>query len=257
MKHYAFIDAAEGSRSGDSMCLGIAHKQGAKGILNLVVEVEPPFSPGSVIVGTFAPLVKKYGCRVVTGDRHAAGFVEEAFGACGIKFEASQLDKSDLFLELLHRVNTGAVELLDHPTLRTQLLALQRRSVRGGRDSIDHPRGGHDDLANVAAGALVGALGIGVPKKKQAHFSFGPKYAGRSAGAMEHGALRQRVRDAERAIRAAHADPALELRLREELVAAQRALMEFEQVPTLATLVIKELDGQAELTARLADRQYP
>ena len=26
---------------------------------------------------------------------------------------------------------------------------------RGGRDSIDHPVGGHDDLANSAAGALL------------------------------------------------------------------------------------------------------
>src|SRR6478735_867284 len=32
---------------------------------------------------------------------------------------------------------------------------LERRTARGGRDSIDHPPGGKDDLANAAAGALV------------------------------------------------------------------------------------------------------
>ena len=30
--------------------------------------------------------------------------------------------------------------------------------ARGGRESIDHPRGGRDDLANAVAGALVTAL---------------------------------------------------------------------------------------------------
>jgi hypothetical protein len=35
------------------------------------------------------------------------------------------------------------------------LCALERRTARGGRDSIDHPKGGHDDLINAAAGVLV------------------------------------------------------------------------------------------------------
>jgi hypothetical protein len=34
-------------------------------------------------------------------------------------------------------------------------VSLERRTSRGGKDSIDHPPGGHDDLANAAAGALV------------------------------------------------------------------------------------------------------
>jgi hypothetical protein len=32
--------------------------------------------------------------------------------------------------------------------------ALERRTARGGRDSVDHPVHMHDDLANAAAGAL-------------------------------------------------------------------------------------------------------
>ena len=34
-------------------------------------------------------------------------------------------------------------------------MGLERRTARGGRDSIDHTPGGHDDLANAAAGVLV------------------------------------------------------------------------------------------------------
>ena len=37
----------------------------------------------------------------------------------------------------------------------SQLLSLERNTARGGKDSIDHGRGGHDDVANTAAGALV------------------------------------------------------------------------------------------------------
>jgi hypothetical protein len=36
----------------------------------------------------------------------------------------------------------------------SQLVGLERRTARSGRDSIDHPPGGHDDLANCVAGAL-------------------------------------------------------------------------------------------------------
>jgi hypothetical protein len=32
---------------------------------------------------------------------------------------------------------------------------LERRTARGGRDSIDHGPGAHDDIANAVAGAIV------------------------------------------------------------------------------------------------------
>lgn len=45
------------------------------------------------------------------------------------------------------------------PRLVSQLSNLERRTTRIGRDIVDHPPGGHDDVANAAAGALVLALG--------------------------------------------------------------------------------------------------
>jgi hypothetical protein len=47
--------------------------------------------------------------------------------------------------------------LPDHARLRTQLLGLERRVTRNGRDIIDHRPGGFDDLSNSAAGACVAA----------------------------------------------------------------------------------------------------
>jgi hypothetical protein len=44
--------------------------------------------------------------------------------------------------------------LLDQRNLIAQLCQLERRTSRGGRDSVDHPQGGRDDIANSACGVL-------------------------------------------------------------------------------------------------------
>jgi len=173
VKYYAFIDAAEGSRSGDSMTLGIAHGERHLAVLDLIRVSDPPFSPGEVIANIFAPVLHDYGIRQIVGDRHAIGFVSAALRTCGVIFEPTKLSKSDIYGELLPLVNTDMVEILDIATLRTQLLALQRRPHRGGKDSIDHPSGGHDDIANAAAGALTLVTGVGVKAKKPVIYSIG------------------------------------------------------------------------------------
>lgn len=165
MNYVAFLDAAQGNRGGDPMTLGIAHREGGRAVLDLIRATEPPFDPAVVLQG-YAQVMYDYGVREVVGDRHAIGFVQHELDALGMKFTPSTLDKSGLFVELLPLVNTGRVELLDHPTLRAELLALERRSVRGGRDSIDHPRGGHDDVANAAAGCVALVAGVGGKRKK-------------------------------------------------------------------------------------------
>ena len=57
----------------------------------------------------------------------------------------------------------GALGLLTAamaPRLAAQLCSLERRTGRGsGRDVVDHPPGGHDDVINSAAGACVLASG--------------------------------------------------------------------------------------------------
>ena len=55
-------------------------------------------------------------------------------------------------------LNSGRVELLDHKRLVAQLCSLERRTTRGGKDSIDHPPGSFDDIANCVAGVAAVAL---------------------------------------------------------------------------------------------------
>jgi len=49
-------------------------------------------------------------------------------------------------------VNSRRIELLDDHRLINQLCGLERRTARGGRDSIDHPPGARDDVVNAVAG---------------------------------------------------------------------------------------------------------
>jgi hypothetical protein len=155
--HYsAFVDPSGGSA--DSMTLAIAHVEGGnRAVVDVIRERKPPFSPDGV-VSEFATLLKAYGIASVRGDRYAGEWPRERFGVHGIDYVAAGKPKSDIYRDLLPVLNGGRAELLDHPRLTAQLLGLERRTARGGRDSIDHPPGAHDDVANAVAGAIVTAL---------------------------------------------------------------------------------------------------
>jgi hypothetical protein len=56
---------------------------------------------------------------------------------------------------LLPLLTSTRCELPASPRLQAQLLGLERRVTKGGRDVIDHAPRAHDDLANAVAGALV------------------------------------------------------------------------------------------------------
>ena len=74
------------------------------------------------------------------------------------RYRPSDQSKSDIYLTALPAINSGLVDLLDNKQLLSQLTGLERRTARGGRDSVYHPPNAHDDLANAACGALVIAL---------------------------------------------------------------------------------------------------
>ncbi|TCZ65595.1 hypothetical protein EXY23_05140 [Roseicella aquatilis] len=152
VRYVAFVDPSGGSA--DAMTLGIAHAEGDRVLLDCVREVRPPFSP-DVVAQDFAGLLKAYGLDTVTGDRYGGEWPRERFRAHGIEYQPAEKPKSDLYRELLPLLNAHRAELLDLPRLTGQLVSLERRTARGGRDSIDHPPAAHDDLANSAAGALV------------------------------------------------------------------------------------------------------
>ena len=102
----------------------------------------------------FAKVLKEYRVSKVVGDRYAGAFPAEAFSKAGVTFEATEHSKSQIYKNVLPLITSGRVELLDKPRLRNQLLNLERKAT-GGRESIDHHRGAHDDVANCVCGLLV------------------------------------------------------------------------------------------------------
>ncbi len=153
LSYVAFVDPSGGTGS-DSMTLAVAHRDGDRAILDAIREVRPPFSPETV-TEDFATLLKSYRVRRVTGDRYAGEWPRERFRTHGIQYDLSEQPKSDIYRDFLPVLNSGRAELLSVPRLASQLVGLERRTARSGRDSIDHAPGGHDDVANVAAGALL------------------------------------------------------------------------------------------------------
>jgi hypothetical protein len=152
-EYLGFVDAAGGSGQ-DSMTLALAHAEGERVVLDVLREVRPPFSPDAVCAD-FAAVLREYAVARVRGDRYAGSWPASRLAAHGIRYEPSERTKSEIYAAFLPLLNSGRVELLDDPRLKRQLLGLERRTARGGRDSIDHAPRSHDDLANAAAGALV------------------------------------------------------------------------------------------------------
>jgi len=161
----AGFDGAGGSvAGGDSQTLAIAHDDvEGRTVLDVVRERKPPFSPEHVIATDFVPLLEAYHVTAVTGDRWGGEWPRAAFAKHHVAYEVCEHSKSELYRALLPRINSGQVELRDVWILKTQLAGLERRTARGGKDSIDHRPGAHDDVINAAAIVLAqgsGACGL-------------------------------------------------------------------------------------------------
>ncbi len=150
----AFVDPSGGRR--DAMTLAIAHHDSSakRVIVDAAVERRPPFSPEDV-VADFAGILKEYRLTRVSGDRYAGEWPREAFKRHGVTYEVATKVRSELYRDTLPLFTSGKLELPPGQRIALQFASLERRTSRSGRDSIDHPPGAHDDLANAIAGVAV------------------------------------------------------------------------------------------------------
>jgi hypothetical protein len=153
-RYFGFVDPSGGSS--DSFTMAISHREGERIYVDAIREIQPPFSPESA-VDDLVSLLRRYRVTCVVGDRYAGEWPREQFSKRGVKYLTSQKTKSDLYRDLLPLLNAGGVVLPKSERLVNQLCGLERRVSRGGRDSIDHGPGSHDDIANSVAGAAEAA----------------------------------------------------------------------------------------------------
>lgn len=178
----AFVDPSGGSS--DSYVLAIAHDEERKigdeeiriPVLDKILEWPAKFDPEDVS-RQVADACLSYHVTQVTGDAYAGEWPRAPLQKRGVTYAVSELTRSELYLALLPVVNSKRCEMLDAVHWRrmvNQMANLERRVGRSGRDSVDHPQGGHDDVANAVAGVLVtcglvpaacGTLDIGVARE--------------------------------------------------------------------------------------------
>jgi hypothetical protein len=149
-KYVAFADPSGGSS--DAFTLAIGHAEDGVAVLDCLRERPAPFAPEGV-VEEFARTLRSYGLGVVTGDKYAGEWPKMEFWKQGIVYKFSERTKNEIYLEALPLLNGGKVSLLDNTRLVNQICGLERRTSRGGRDTVDHAPLAHDDLANAALGA--------------------------------------------------------------------------------------------------------
>jgi hypothetical protein len=149
--YHCFVDPS-GGRS-DAMTLAIGHIEDERVIIDLLKAWVPSFDPASV-VSEIAELIRPYRANSVLGDRYGAAWVENTFKRFGVSYNPCDLAKSGLYLNLEARINTQQVEMPEDDLLIKELLALERRRQKSGRDAVDHPPRGQDDRANAVAGCV-------------------------------------------------------------------------------------------------------
>ncbi len=152
----AFIDPSGGRQ--DAATLAIAHREKETAVVDLARRWKAPHDP-SHVAADMAAILKSYRVRKVTGDRYGGAWPETEFSKHGITYRPAEKSKSDIYIEFLPMVLSGRVELVENKILFGELRALERRTRKGGRDLVDHPPRGQDDLANAVAGvcSMVGA----------------------------------------------------------------------------------------------------
>jgi hypothetical protein len=152
--YWSFCDPSGGAR--DSFTAAIAHDDNGIAVLDCIIEIKAPFNPTSASV-EITNTLKAFGLHSTKGDKYAAQWVVDAFAQCGIRYEHSERDRSAIYLDCLPLFTSGRARILDNKRLVNQFASLERRTSSVGKDKVDHGPGGHDDLCNAAAGALVRA----------------------------------------------------------------------------------------------------
>jgi hypothetical protein len=92
-----------------------------------------------------------YRVKRVVSDRFGGEWARSAFRKNRITVAEAEQSASQAYIDFLPMLNSGQVDLIQNDRLVAQLTSLERSPRRGAHDAVDHPKGSHDDVANVVA----------------------------------------------------------------------------------------------------------
>ena len=163
-RYFAYVDPAGGGS--DQFALAIAHYDSgaSRGVLDLIRAWSKPLSTDA-IVARCADILRDYSITRVTGDKYAGDWPKDAFATHGISYVKADLNRSEMYLEFIPLVRSRVIDLPDRlpvegagdlaHKMRMQFTALDRTTTALSKERVDHPRGKHDDVCQVVAGAMV------------------------------------------------------------------------------------------------------
>jgi hypothetical protein len=152
-QYFGFVDPSGGRHDAFTLAIAHHHPQGDSVILDAIRAVRPPFDP-SEVVKEYSEFLKSYGLNSILGDNFGGEWPKAEFAKHGILYELSEKTKSELYLAAIPVFTSKRIELLDSEKLKTEFRRLERRRGRSGKDTIDHPPRGSDDIANAVAGVI-------------------------------------------------------------------------------------------------------
>lgn len=164
--YWAGIDASGGR--GDAAAAAIATRDGDRVVVVATRRWTSPHDP-LVVAREAAAFLRTYGLSTAIADSYAAGFATSTYREAGVALMPADVTRSAAYLHMLPLLTTGRFEIPDDPILRQELLALERRTGSSGKDSVDHPPHGHDDVANAMALAAYAASRTAAPQEISIH----------------------------------------------------------------------------------------
>jgi hypothetical protein len=151
--YFAFVDPSGGRH--DAFTLAAAHQMQDSDqiVLDAIRATRPPFDPAEV-VKEYSQFLEAYGITGIVGDNYGGEWPKAEFAKHGITYDLSEKTKSELYLAAIPVFTSKRIHLLDIEKMKTEFRRLERRRGRSGKDSIDHPPRGSDDIANSVAGVI-------------------------------------------------------------------------------------------------------
>ena len=141
-RYRAFVDPSGGSN--DTMTLAIAHREDRQGRDRPGDRTQATVQPG---VAWSSNSRQFSSCTASTQSLVIAMPVNgraNNFAGMASATRSRPSRRSDLYVAFLPLLTSQMVELVDQPRLIQQIVGLERRTARGGRDTIDHAPNGSD-----------------------------------------------------------------------------------------------------------------
>lgn len=148
MRYFAGIDVSGGKRDGTAAAVSF---RDGNVVRVAAARLWPAPHDPKAVAEEVAAFLKGYGLTSARSDQYGADLRTSIYRDAGVELADSELNRSELYLHLLPLFTADRLEIPDDPRLLTELIGLERRTGRSGKDAVDHCPGRHDDLANAVA----------------------------------------------------------------------------------------------------------